>query len=113
MKALLGAVDRHRLGIGGEARHADPQFLGLLAGALEQRAPAADRGADSTGDGVGPGIARNPHRRFDLVKAEGHGGGGIGRELQRIVLGVGHMGLVARRLAAPASWNRQRRFPAR
>ena len=77
------------------------QFLRLLARTLEQRAPAADRGAHRAGQRIGPGIARDPHRRLDLVEAEGHGGCGIGRELQRIVLGVGHMGLVARRLARP------------
>ena len=45
-EGALGAVDRDRLGIGGEAGHADLQLLRLLAGALEQRPRAADRGAD-------------------------------------------------------------------
>ena len=40
-------------------------------------------------------------RRLDLVEAEGHRGRRVGRELQRIVLGVGDVRLVAGRLARP------------
>ena len=98
-EALLGAVDRDRLGIGGEAGHADPELLRLFARALKQRPPASDRGADRAGDGVRPGIARDPHRRLDLVEAERDRGRGVRRHLQRIVLGVGHVRLVAGRLA--------------
>src|SRR4029077_17261991 len=49
-EALLGAVDRDRLGIRGKAGHADLEFLRLLARALKQRPPTSDRGPDRAGD---------------------------------------------------------------
>ena len=46
---------------------------------------------------VGPRVGRDAHRRLDLVEAERDGDGGIGRELKRVVLGIGDMRLVAGR----------------
>ena len=77
-ESFFGAIDRHRLGIGGEARHADLQFLGLFARTLEQGAPAAHGSSHGAGQRVRPGIAGNPHRGFDFIKTKGHRGRRIG-----------------------------------
>ena len=97
----LGAVDRHRLGVRGEAGHADAQLFRLLDRALEQHAAAAHRGTDGAGHRIGPGIGGDAHRRLDLVEAERDRDGGIGRQLQRVVLGIGDVRLVAGRTALP------------
>ena len=94
------AVDRDGLGVGGEARHGDLQLLGLLAGALEERAPAADRGADRAGERVRPGVARrrassSRSRRSRAPTAIA----ASAASCSGIVLGVGHVRLVAGRAA--------------
>ena len=94
-EGFLGAIDRDGFGIGGEARHADLQFLVLFARTLEECPPAPDRGTDRASQGIRPGVAGDAHGGLDLVEAEGDGSGGIGGQLQRVVLGVGDMALIA------------------
>jgi len=99
-KTLLRAIDRHGFGIGCKPGHADFQLFGFLDRALEQNA-AADCGAHGAGQRIGPAIAGHPHRRFDLIEAQLCGDGGVGSQLQRVVLGVRDMGLVPRPAARP------------
>ena len=98
-EALLGAVDGDRLGVRREPGHADPEFLRLLARALKQRPPASDRGPDRACKRIRPSISRDSHRRLDLVESECDRGRGIGSHLQRVVLGIRHVRLIAGRLA--------------
>ena len=100
-ESALRAVDRNRFSIGGEAGHADFQFFRFLAGALEERTGAADRTADAARNRIRPGVSRHAHRRLDLVETERHGDRCIGGKLQRIILGVGDMRLVARGTPGP------------
>ena len=93
-EGALGAVDRDRLGVGGEAVQGQAQLLGLLDRALHQRVAAGDRRPHLAADRVQPGIARDPHGGLDLGEAQPHRGRGVGRHLQRVVLGVGDVGLV-------------------
>lgn len=100
-ETVLRAVDRKGLRVGGKAREADPEFLGLLDGALKERLAGADGQSDHAGKRARPGVARHPDCGLDFVEAELHGGGRISGQLQRVILGVGDMGLVAGLAAGP------------
>ncbi len=95
-KGLFRAIHRNCLGVGGESGHGDAQLFRLLARTLEQRAPSPHGGTDGACQRVRPCIARYPHGGLDLVDLECYCGCRVSRELQGIILGIGHVRLVAR-----------------
>jgi len=89
----LGAIDRHRFGICGDAAHAELQLCGFFQRALRDHAAAAGLRADQEAQGREWGIARHADRVLHLREAVEAGLSAIGRDEYGIVLQVRHVTL--------------------
>ena len=101
MESLLGAVDGQGLGVGGQARQGQLQAERLFHGALGQGRAPSGLGTDEQGQGVEGGVAGDADRGLQLGEAPFHRLGRVGGQQGRILLAVGHVGLVGGGPAGP------------
>ena len=101
VEGLLGAVDREGLGVGGQPQQGQLQAEGLLHGALGQGRAPPRLGTDEQGQGVEGGVAGDTDRGLQLREAPFHRLGRVGGQQGRVLLAVGHVGLVGGRPAGP------------
>ena len=92
----LGAVDRERLRVRGDALDRELQRPPLFDRALRQHARPPGLGADEDRHRVQRRVARDADRRLDLGETARRRLGGVGREQRRVLLQVRDVRLVRR-----------------
>ncbi len=92
----LRAVHGERLGVGDEAANRELEIAALLHCALRHHSGPARLRADEQGERVERRVARDAHRRLELVEAAASGFRRVGGEQRGALLEVRHMRLVAR-----------------
>ena len=92
----LRAVHRKRLRVGDEAANRELEIAALLHCALRHHSGPTGLRADEQGQRVKRRVARDPHRRLELVEAAASGLRRVGGEQGGALLEVRHMRLVPR-----------------